>query len=1080
MAFTLPRFGVTRPVPVRLLMMATLVGGVFAALNLRREFFPETNPDGVRITLPYPGATPEEIEESMARKVEDAVAELDEVDEITTNISEGGGGLLVKFRSGVDVGEGRDEVERAVEALTDLPEDAEEIRVIEFEPQIPAIMLTLFGDADEEVLKRGIRQVADDLRTLPGMGDIVISGTRQYEVRVDVNEAALLKHGVSLPQVADAIRAWMNDVPGGAARTSTGNINVRTLGVAEQAEAMRRIVVKSSPDGGSLRVGDIAVIREDFVDDQVERRFNRHPAASITVFKTGKQDAVDISDMVKAYAAGRRGESFTPRLKERIFDSSREQAWRLGASHPDPLPAELLTHSELSRFIEGRLQLLSDNAIQGAVLIFLTIFIAMSLRTAWWVMWGLTTALCGTLILMWAFDVTLNLLTMFGLLITLGMLEDDAIVASENIQSRFDKGDPPMQAAIRGAEQVFWPVIGTVTTTIVAFLPLMFVRGRIGDLLGALPWVVLFSLLVSVVETMTVLPSHMAHSLEKRVRNVRPNIVGRSLRWFEAWRDSVLIRWVIDHYARFMRLTLEYRYISTAVAIATLVISLGLVAGGRVEFTFLPESDSETIVVDMRMPIGTAISDTRATLAMIEQATAAQPEVNTISANVGQRVNADSGLADGAASHVGQLFIELKPVEQRDKESSMVIASIRQALGDVSAAENIRFSEISGGPGGPDITIEVTGDDDASSLAVVDRLKTLLGEFDGVHDIADDNYDSQRELQIELKPGAAALGFTVADVARQVRGALFGLEPHVFSARREDIKVRVRLEEASRQNLGTIDNLWVISPAGRGVPLCEIASVSESRSFATIRRIDRQRAITVTADTDPGTNPEQITAAIAPEVERLQREHPTAKIHFAGRQEDLADAFASLPYAFGAALVFIYMILAILFSSYTQPLLVMLAIPYSLIGVIWGHYLLGFQITFLSLIGFVALTGVVVNNSLILIEFYNEKRKEGLNLRDALLQAGRDRLRPIVLTSITTFLGLMPLVYETSFQAKFLIPMAIAISYGLVSSTVLTLAVLPCFVVILDDLKRLAHYLWHGQPRGEQLPVTNTPVMEMD
>ncbi|HVP73704.1 MAG TPA: efflux RND transporter permease subunit, partial [Phycisphaerales bacterium] len=618
MSFSLPRFGVTRPVPVRLLMTAVLLGGAVAALNLRREFFPETDPEGVRITLPYPGATPEEIEESMARKVEDAVADLDEVDEITTTISEGGGGLMVKFHSGVDVDEGRDEVERAVDALTDLPDDAEEIRVIEFEPQLPAIMLTLYSDVDEEVLKRGMRQIADDLRTLPGMGDIVTSGARGYEVRVDVDQRALLKHGISLPRVSDAVRAWMNDVPGGAARTSTGNINVRTLGVAEQAEAIRQIVIKASPSGESLRVGDIATVREDFVDDQIERRFNGKRSISITVFKTGKQDAINISNMVKAYAAGRRGESFTPTLKDRLLHTSREQAWLLGANHPDPLPGQLTTHSELSRFIEGRLQLLSDNALQGAVLIFLTILIAMSLRTAWWVMWGLTTALCGTLILMWAFDVTLNLLTMFGLLITLGMLEDDAIVVSENVQSRFDKGDPPLQAAIRGAEQVFWPVIGTVTTTIVAFLPLMFVQGRIGDLLGALPWVVLFSLLVSVVETMTVLPSHMAHSLEKRVRNTNPNFISRQLRRFETWRDGVIIRWLIDRYAAFMRLTLEHRYIATTVAIAMLVASLGMIIGGRVEFTFLPESDSETVVVDVRMPIGTALDETRAALKRIE------------------------------------------------------------------------------------------------------------------------------------------------------------------------------------------------------------------------------------------------------------------------------------------------------------------------------------------------------------------------------------------------------------------------------------------------------------------------------
>jgi HAE1 family hydrophobic/amphiphilic exporter-1 len=1073
MSFSLPRFGVTRPVPVRLMMMAVLAGGVFAAFNIRREFFPETDPEGVRITVPYPGATPEEIEESMARKIEDALADLEEVDEITTTLAEGGGGIIVEFRSGVDIKEGMDEVERAIDSLTDLPEDAEEIRVAEFEPKLPAIMLTLHGRAPEEEMKRAIRRIADDLRTLPGMGEVEVSGVRDYEVRVDVSEQALLEHGVSLPQVADAIQAWMTDVPGGASRTPTGNVNVRTLGVAERAAAIRDIVVRASPDGQALRVGDIAVVTDGFVDESLGRRFNGDPAVSITVFKTADQDAIDIAQMVRAYAAGRRGEPFEPTLVERAFHSSREQAWRLGANHPDPLPGSLSTHSELAKYIEGRLDLLTENAIQGGVLILLTIVIVMNLRIGWWVMSGLFTAICGTLLFMWAADVTLNLLTMFGLLITLGMLEDDAIVVSENIVARAQKGDPPVVAAISGAEQVFWPVIGTVLTTIVAFMPLMFVEGRIGDLLGALPWVVLFSLLASVLETMTILPSHMAHSLEKRMTKV-PGRLARLGRRLEQWRDDVIIQGLINLYARFMRLSMEYRYISTAFALATLIGSFGLLAGGRLTFTFLPESDSETIVVDVRLPIGSALADTERIVARLEQAAKEQPETKSISAVVGQSFNLDSGLSDGNATHLAQMYVELVPVETRQergqRQSFEVIEGIRAAAGAIDEAESVRFSEISGGPGGADLTIEVTGEDTAEVNDVVERIKARLREFEGLHDVNDDNFDGQRELQIRLKPGAASLGFTVADVARQVRGVLFGLDPHVFSDRREDIDVRVRLDESSRHDLGSIERLWIISPAGHAVPLIEVADLIDGRGYAVIRRIDRQRAVTVTADAAAGVNPEEVTAEVLPFLDQLRLEHPRVGIDLAGRQRDLADAFATLPIAFAAASLMIYVILAWLFSSYTQPFVVMLAIPFSLIGVIWGHWLLGYQATFLSLIGFVALTGVVVNNSLILIEFFNHRVRAGMPLREALVEAGRDRLRPIVLTSVTTFCGLSPLIFETSFQAKFLIPMAISISFGLLSATVLTLGVLPCLIVILDDIKAASHYLWHGRPRPAATP----------
>jgi multidrug efflux pump subunit AcrB len=476
------------------------------------------------------------------------------------------------------------------------------------------------------------------------------------------------------------------------------------------------------------------------------------------------------------------------------------------------------------------------------------------------------------------------------------------------------------------------------------------------------------------------------------------------------------------------------------------------------------------------VPIGAPLTQTESVMQRIEQAVHAQPEVKTVSAIVGQQMNVDLGVPDANATHVGQMFIELTPVESRDRESARVVDAIRAAMGNIDEAESIRFSEIGGAGGGPDITIRVAGSHDKQVTECVDRIKRLLGEFEGVHDIADDNFDSQRELQIVLRPGAATLGFTVQDVARQVRGALYGLEPHVFSADREDIKIRVRLNEESRRSLGTIESLWVINPAGNRVPLSEVAELVDGRGYSSIRRIDRERAITISADTSESTNPELIVQEITPHLNELRAQHQQVDIEFAGRQRDLADAFSTLPIAFIAAIVLIYLILATLFSSYVQPLVVMVAIPFAIVGVVWGHLLLGYKLTFLSLIGFVALTGVVVNNSLILIDFYNTKRAAGAPLRDALISAGRDRLRPIVLTSVTTFFGLAPLVFERSFQAKFLIPMAISISFGLISSTVLVLTVLPCFMVIVDDIKAALHYLWHGLPRAE-LQVETEPML---
>jgi multidrug efflux pump subunit AcrB len=1063
---SLSRFGVRNPVPANLLMLAFLLGGLYAAITMRREFFPETTPESLRIIIPYPGATPSEIEESMVLKVEDAVADLEGVKRIATNIVEGSASILVEFRDGTDLAKVLRDAEQAVENLRDLPADAERIRVVEFEPNLPVIMLTLFGEAEERQLKHGLRRISDDLRTLPGMGSIVLSGVRNDEIRVEVDPAAALRYGVGLPEISDAIAAWMREVPSGSLRTSGGTINIRTLGVAEEAGRIGEIIVRTGPDGRSVRVADLAEVIEGFVDTPVVRRFNGRPAVSLTVYKTADEDAVKIAEMVRAYAAGRRGEAFSGSAAEFAFGSHRLEAWRLGSSRPEALPAEIATHSDLARFIEGRLDLLTRNALQGAGLVFITLLLFLNLRVAFWVMVGLVTAISGTLLLMQLFGVTLNLLTMFGLLIVLGMLADDAIVVSENILARHERGESPMDAAIRGADQVAFPVLATISTTVVAFLPLLFVQGRIGALMGALPWVVMCALAVSLIEVLTIMPAHMKHALLGMDRGSSGLL--RIADRFGRWRDRAVIEPGMDLHARILEWCLRRRYLVATIAFATLIGSLGMVAGGRVPFTFLSSDDAETVVVDVRMPIGTSVEETLAEASRIERVAQSMPEVRSVSLVVGERADVDSGTSDPASTNLGQVFIELSPVEARDRASGEVTDEIRRLVGPMDRAELVSFREISGGPGGADITVEVTGDDFASRRAVVEAIKETLSMLPGVFDVADDEYGAQREIQIELKPGAAALGFTVAGVARQVRAALFGLEAHTFSADREDIDVRVRFDEASRRTLGSIESMWLAAPGGGMVPLAEVASLREGSGYSAIRRLDRRRSVTVTADTDEATNPESISEALDPTLEALRAQYPAIAIDTGGRQRNVREAFASLPIAAAAAALMIYVILAWLFGSYFQPFAVMLAIPFGIIGVVWGHWLMGFSMTFLSLIGFVALAGVVVNNSLVYVEFTNAFRRQGRDLRSALIEAGRLRLRPICLTSLTTVLGLSPLMLEQSFQARFLIPMAISISFGLLSATVLTLLVLPSILVIVDDLLRGATFLWTGRPRPDE------------
>lgn len=1100
---SLPRFGVTKPVPVNLLMAAVLIAGAFAALTLQREFFPEADPDSARVTLTYPGAAPDEIETSLAIKVEDAVInEVEEVKEITTTLGEGGGGIVVQFQEGIrNVDKAVDKVERAVENLTDLPEDAERIRVVEFEPRLPVIMVTLTAErndtAAEHTLKEALRRIEDDLRTLPNMGEMTLSGVRQYEVRVDVRPEALLKHNLSVPAIADTIRNWMRDVPGGAIRADVGNLSVRTRGVEERSELIRQIILRSDSDGRVLRVGDVATVREDFVDDQILTRFNGEPSMSLTVYKVGRQDAVRMAETVRAYVQGRRGEPIDVTPAASFLAPHREQAWELGRSRLDRLPGDIATHTDLARFIEGRLDLLSKNAFYGAILVFATLLTFLNWRIALWVGVGLTTAIAGTLVLMSVANVSLNLLTMFGLIVVLGLLVDDAIVVAENVQARHDRGEPALVAAIKGTEQVFWPVVATILTSIVAFMPLMFIEGRIGTLMGALPMVVACALTMSLIESVLILPSHMGHTLAKRDRAAAaPARRGlRSLTTlphrYEQFRDRIILRRIVPAFGRFVRVSLTYRYISTAAALAILTISIGMAVGGRVGYTFLGSTDSETIIVDVRMPIGTSISRTNTIVERIEHAARQQPETRYISSIVGQRGDIDSGTTAAAATHIAQMFIELEPVEQRDRESGEVIEAIRHAIGNVDDVERLSFSEITGGPGGPDITIRVRGDHESSEAAMlvaVADIKRALAQFDDVYDIVDDNTLGQRESQVVVNASGAALNLTNAEVGRQVRSALFGIDAHTFAAKREDIDVRVRLDESVRNDLLALKDMWIVAPASgaaggpaggpRAVPLTEIADIDDSESYTTIRRIDRKRTITITADTAPDASPETIVDDL--ELDELRKKHHSVDITLGGRQQQQMEAFASLPIGAAAAIVMIYVILAWLFSSYVQPLAVMTAIPFGVIGVIWGHMLLGYDLTFLSLIGFVALSGIIVNDSLILVQFYNAMRSSGMTVRDALVEASMQRFRPIFLTTVTTVLGLTPLMLEQSFQARFLIPMAIAIAFGLLAATMVILLVLPCIIVIMDDINAAAHYLWHGRPRPPEPTTRSAPHSPRD
>lgn len=1059
----LARFGVRNPVPINLLMAGFILAGIFAAFNLRRQFFPDMTFDSVSVTMAYPGASPEDVESSIAKRIENAIINIDEVDEIRTTCVEGVASIFVTFKEGTsNIDNAIDKVRRSVDSIQDLPVDAKKPVVTRIEPKMPVIMVQIWGDVDKQVMKQAIRDVRDDLRTFEEMGSINVGGDINNELSVEIDQDSLVEHGLSITQVAQSISSWMREIPGGTLRSKGGDIVIRTNTPEESSLDLEEIVIRSRHNGETLLLGDIATVQNTLVDIPIAVRFNGYPSMNMFVAKSGDQDIVKMAEIVRAYVKGRMGEPYDQNWKDTFSRGGtvRQKAWQLGVdAHPLPAGTSLSTFIDLARFVEGRMNLLTENALYGGGLVFILLLLALNWRVALWVGIGLVTALGGTLFIMSLFGITLNMLTMFGLILVLGLLVDDAIVVAENIKAQHEQGVPAMEAAVTGAKQVMWPVVATVLTSIVAFLPLSFVKGNMGDLLGALPIVIACALAMSLFEALLILPAHLGHSLKKSEKAAKTK-VGKLINRFEKARDLFLFDTIIPFYLRILKLVIRFRYISLACAVSSLIVSVGLVMGGRVGYEFMTIPDAETIAVNLRMPEGTPFSQTTKMLEHLEDGARSQPQVHHISMLSGVQM-ATEGTSGGFASNLGQLFIELTPAETRTLNASEVIDNIRSSVGDIAKlANSIGYEMMSGAPSGTDITIVLHAESEQALIDASEQIKRDLRKYTAVHDITDNASAGQRELHLELREGAASAGLTLPDLAMQVKGAVYGIDAHVFAHGDEEVDIRVKLGKNLRQNVGALEQFWVTTPAGISIPLVEIANITEHRGYRTIHRLNRKRTVTITAEVIDGVSPESVTSTLP--FDEWNATFPEVQIQKGGRQEQQVEAFSSLPIGFAAACLMIYVILAWLFGSYYQPLVVMLGIPFAMIGVIWGHYFAGVSLSFLSMIGFVALSGVVVNDSLIFVEFYNAKRVEGESLNEALLSAGGARLRPIFLTTITTVLGLTPLMLEQSMQAKFLIPMALAISFGLMSATVLILLLLPALLVIASDIQQGASALWNG------------------
>ena len=1090
---SLPRFSVQNEVLVNVLMVVIIVGGGLFALTLTREMFPESQPDKILVSTIYPGVQPEEIEKAVTIKIEEALRDVDGVEKIDSTISEGASVTVLTLRNEVeDADVVLQEAKAEVDAIQDLPDEVESTTIRKLQPKLPVIGIALYGENNEAALKRAARSLRDDLLRLPGITEVEIGGIRDDEISVEVRPERLREYDVTFEDVAAAIRATNLDVSGGQLKGSRSTIAVRTLGEESRGIDLEDIVVRTQSDGTEIRIRDVAVVRDHFIDSDAESYFNGERAVNILVFKVGAQDVLQICETVKAYIAGKqqRVEDFSGWTAAwdapwywRPLALIGNAAWRLVVKvggKPDPQQIyqdsyrtpfahnyQVALHTDLARYLQGRLDLMVRNGAQGLVLVVVSLMLFLNWRLAFWTAWGIPTAFLGSFFVMWLFGVSLNLISLFGMIIVLGIIVDDAIVIGENIYRHVQEGMPPVKAAIVGAEEVMWPVIASVTTTIGAFLPLMFMAGQIGDFFGQLPLVIIAALSMSLLEALVILPAHLKHlpdqqhlaAAEAKFERSRLGLVRR---WMHRLTDWLSHSTAVRVYEWVLRKALEWRYVTVATAVASLFLAVGLVLGNIVEWQFIQKMDAESLIADLEMPIGTPADVTKQRLFALTEAAREFPEVRNVQTHVAVRMSVGPAGAEGAAvaSHLGQIIIELEAADERERNkqrtSEEILTELRKFSETLPGVNSVGWIALSGGPAGKDVEIVVNGPNFDELVTVAGALKDKLATFDGTVDIDDDYDRGKREMQLVLYESARATGVSVGWLGQFVRSAMYGREARRITRNREDVKIMVRYPESFRENAYHLESMWVPT-GGAGqrawVPLGELAQIRETESYGTLHRSRQMRSVKVLADVQEGVSSDDIRAGLQKYFnEDLQPQYRDVEITFQGTAEDQAKSFDSLRVAMPMALLIIYAIVASVFRSYYQPVVVMLAIPFGLMGAVVGHWITGYPMTIISAIGFVALTGIVVNDAIVLIDYVNVRVRQGMSPFDANLEGSKTRLRAIFLTSETTIAGLLPMLFETSFQAKFLIPMAITISFGLLFSTVQTLVIVPSLNMIFFDV----------------------------
>ena len=1007
-------------VAANLLMIAVAAAGLLAAHSIRQELYPSYTLDVVQIEMRYRGASPGEVEQAILLPIESELRGMEILREVRSRASEGRATVTAELVPGTDRNRGLQEITAAVQRIDLFPEDAEPPVVsLEGARRRGVLYLSIYGDLDERGLLAFARQMEEGLLSNPEISLVELRGVRSPEVRIEIAQAQLRSLGLRLEDISRAVGASALDVPAGSIKTSGGDFLLKTSERRNSAEEYGEIAILSKEDGTKVRLRDVAKITDDFEESDVESYFDGRPSVWLAVYSSETQSPLDVARAVREHV-------------------EREIA------HLPPSVGMAITFDRSHSYAE-RINMLLQNGALGLLLVLLALGLFLELRVAFWTAAGIPVSILGSLFLLPAMDASINMLSLFGFIVTLGIVVDDAVVVGEDIFHKMCLGMSRLDAAIQGVKEMSVPVVFAVSTNIIAFLPLLFVPGETGRFFYVLPAVVIAVFSVSLIECLLILPAHLAH------QSKRPG--PRWFQGFQAWQTTLRIR--IDRavdrwYVPVLRMATRNRHLTCAVFLAALCLSLGYTFSGRVNFAFRPSIETPFIQAEIETPAGTSVSRIREICFQVEEAARealrqnGEPDI-LVGISVGVKYRGFNG---------GEVSVRLVPQSERTITAEQFADLWRKTIPDIPDVESIFFDYLIGPGGSAEIDIQISHPEAESLRQAAAEVAAALGKYPGVEDIKKGFGREMPQFNFEIKPEGRSLGLTARELGRQIRHAFYGAEALRQPRNREELRVMIKYPETERKSLSGLENLLIQTPGGGEIPLRQAAKVIPVSAPTRIERVNGARVHNVTANVMPGiTTGNKVLSALARnELPAILAKHPGLRYSFEGEQREQRDSMANLSWGLLLSLFAIYALMASLLRSYLQAIIVLSMIPWSLTGAVWGHVLMGFDLSVFSIFGMLALCGMVVNGAFVLAVTRNQYLREGKSPAEAVVLAAQRRFRPILLTALTTFLGLLPMIFETSIQALFLVPMAIALGAGILISAVVVLSLIPALMLIAEDL----------------------------